>query len=220
MTAPRLQAVIFDLDGVLLRTEERHYQSWKEALEAEDIPLDRSIMPHLRGLGRQESVETILQRACRSLPLEAKTRLAERKNERYLQLLTDVTWDLVPGALELLRELRRRGLRVAVGSSSRNARRILDHSGLADLFDVIVDGNDITASKPDPAVFQRCAELLGVPPEACIVIEDAPAGIEAARRAGMTAVGIGDARELTGAARVFGHLANATIKSLCDALES
>jgi beta-phosphoglucomutase len=216
-----LQAVIFDLDGVLLATEQLHYQSWKQAIEPEGVLLDRSIMSHLRGLSRRESLEIILQRADRPCTEGQKNSLAERKNEYYLKSLHDLTpGDLVPGALELVHALRRDGIRIGVGSSSRNARLILEHLGVADLFDAIVDGNDIAASKPDPAVFLRCAALLGVPPEACIVIEDAPAGIEAARRAGMTAIGIGNANDLADAARVFTGIENATIASLRDALGS
>ena len=220
MTEPSAQAVIFDLDGVLVMTEELHYQSWKEVADAEGIPLDRAIMKRLRGMGRRKSLEIILEQASRPYAEQEKESLARKKNERYRAMIEAMTpADIVPGAVDLLRELRRRGIRVAVGSSSRNAGLILDHLGLAGLFDAIVDGNDIAASKPDPAVFLRCAERLGAPPEACIVVEDAPAGIEAALRAGMTPIGIGDAAELAGAVRVFARLGRTMFASLLESVD-
>ena len=221
MTEPSAHAVIFDLDGVLVETEELHYRSWKEVADAEDIPLDRAIMRRLRGIGRQQSLDIILDRAARPYTEREKESLAKRKNERYRAMIEAMTpADIVPGAVDLLRALRRRGIPIAVGSSSRNARLILEHLQLADLFDAIVDGNEIAASKPDPALFQRCAELLGVPAERCIVVEDAEAGIDAARRAGMTPIGIGHPVELPGAARVFARLEDVTIVSLLEPAHS
>jgi beta-phosphoglucomutase len=221
MTGQPLQAVIFDLDGVLVMTEELHYQSWKEVADAEGIPLDRAIMKRLRGMGRRKSLDIILERAARPYTNREKESLATLKNGRYRDMVQALTpADIVPGAVDLLQAMRRRGVPVAVGSSSRNARLILEHLGIAGLFDAIVDGNDITASKPDPAVFLRCAELLGAPPETCIVVEDAEAGIEAARRAGMTAIGIGEAAELPGAARVFARLGEAMITFFLGAVDA
>lgn len=221
MTGLSVQAVIFDLDGVLVMTEELHYRSWKEVAEAEGIPLDRAIMKRLRGMGRRKSLEIILERASRPYTEQEKESLATRKNDRYQDLIEALSpADVVSGAVDLLQVLRRRGIPVAVGSSSRNAGLVLEHLGLAASFDAIVDGNDIAASKPDPAIFLRCAELLGVPPEGCIVVEDAEAGIEAARRAGMIAIGIGDASELRGAARVFARLSRAMIASLLGVADS
>jgi len=218
MTAQTIGGIIFDLDGVLITTDELHYQSWRELADAEGIPFDRTINQRLRGVSRMRSLEIILERSSRPYSTTEKEALAERKNDRYRQLLETLTHDdLAPGAIELLTELRRRGAGVALASSSRNARLILRRLEITDLFDAIVDGNDIRASKPAPDVFLQCAERLGVPPETCIVVEDAAAGIEAARRAGMAVIGIGPPASLPGATLIHATLADLTADDLLGA---
>ena len=215
MTAQTIGGIIFDLDGVLITTDELHYQSWRELADAEGIPFDRTINQRLRGVSRMRSLEIILERSSRPYSTTEKEALAERKNDRYRQLLETLTHDdLAPGAIELLTELRRRGAAIALASSSRNARLILQRLKITDLFDAIIDGNDIRASKPDPDVFLQCAARLGVPPEACIVVEDAAAGIEAARRAGMAVIGIGPPASLPGAMLIHATLADLTADDL------
>lgn len=187
-----IRGVVFDLDGVLVQTDDLHFRSWKEVTEQEGIRFDRTINERLRGLGRAESLSIILEGCGSSYTPDQKERLAERKNAAYLCLLRDLTpADTLPGVRELLGELRRRKLKIAVASSSRNASDVLERVGLADTFDAVVDGNDVPNSKPHPDVFQLAAEQLGLQPSECLAIEDAPAGMESAKRAGMSVLGVG-----------------------------
>lgn len=206
-----VRGVIFDLDGVLVTTDELHYQSWRQVTDAEGIYFDRTINHRLRGISRMESLEIVLERAPRQYSAAEKAVLAERKTAIFRQLIQKLTSaDLLPGALEMVRELRRRGLKTAVASSSKNTPLILDHLNLRAYFDAVVDGNDITRSKPDPEVFLLAAQRLGLPPADCLVIEDAVAGVEAARRAGMPVFGIGTPQTLPGVARLAPDLSQVT----------
>lgn len=192
-----IRAVIFDVDGVLVSTDELHYRAWSAIAEAEGIPFDRVINDSLRGVSRMESLEILLQRAKRGYTSDEKQQLADRKNRLFVAAIESLSpEDVAPGALQLISRFRERNLGIAAASSSRNARAILDRLGLSTTFDAILDGNDISRSKPDPEVFHKSATALGVEPGACVVIEDAPAGVEAARRAGMRVIGVGDARVL------------------------
>ena len=187
--------IIFDLDGVLVFTDRYHYQAWKRMADRLGVYFDETINNRLRGVSRMDSLEIILERyAGPALTTEEKLALAEEKNGYYRELLQQMTPDSVTLQVrQTLAELRRRGYRLAIGSSSKNAKTILERVGLLDAFDAISDGTGITRSKPDPEVFLKAAEFLGVEPEQCAVVEDAYAGIDAARAAGMTAVGIGGA---------------------------
>ncbi len=189
-----IQGVIFDLDGVIVSTDDYHYRAWKRMADEEGIPFDRRINRRLRGVGRMESLEIILEQADRTYSDEEKQALADRKNGYYRESLSRLgPDDLLPGAMDVMQELRERGAKVAVASSSRNAPTILERLGLTDFFDAKADGNDIERSKPDPEVFEVAAERLGLAPEACLVVEDADAGIEAATRGGMKAMAVGAA---------------------------
>ncbi|MBI5548557.1 MAG: beta-phosphoglucomutase [Deltaproteobacteria bacterium] len=191
----RFEGVIFDLDGVLLSTDRLHYEAWKKMAEAEGIYFDFAINERLRGVSRMASLEIILEGARRTYSEREKAALAEYKNGLYRASLESLTpADLFPGALDFLRHLLSLGLKLAIGSSSRNTKTILQRVGLADLFrGAVSDGTNISRSKPDPEVFLKAAEMIAVPPKYCLVFEDAWAGIEAARAANMTAVGIGTA---------------------------
>ncbi|WP_438448404.1 beta-phosphoglucomutase [Gorillibacterium sp. sgz5001074] len=190
------KAVIFDLDGVIVSTDEYHYRAWKRMCEEEGLPFDRSINERLRGVSRMDSLSIILEQAVRPYSEEEMRVLAERKNEYYKELLAGLSPnDLLPGVQELLETLRQRGIRTAIGSSSKNTPHILKRIGLADAFEAVADGNGITRSKPDPEVFLLAARKLGLAPADCVVVEDAEAGLEAARSAGMKAVGVGSASE-------------------------
>lgn len=190
----RMNAVIFDLDGVIVSTDEYHYLAWKKMSDQEEIPFDREVNNRLRGVSRRESLEIILENSNRSYREDEKIELAERKNRYYQELLRQVNPDdLLPGVTEVLACLKQNGIRTAIGSSSRNARLILGQTGMLKAFDAIADGNDIARSKPDPEVFLLAAARLGVSPAACVVVEDAVAGIEAAHDAGMLVVGVGPA---------------------------
>jgi beta-phosphoglucomutase len=189
-----IRAVIFDLDGVLVSTDTMHYQAWKSVADDEGIYFDEKINNRLRGVSRMESLDIILERATRTYSEAEKQTLAEIKNARYVQLLQGLSPSDVPEeATMLLGALRARGIKIAVGSSSRNAPLILKQIGLADAFDAVADGNDIERSKPAPDVFLVAARRLGVSPDECLVVEDAEAGIRAAKAAGMRAAAMGDA---------------------------
>lgn len=191
-----MKAVIFDLDGVLVSTDELHYQAWKAMADREGIYFDRDINQRLRGVSRMDSLEIILERAEKAYSPEEKEALAAFKNDLYVRLLDGLCQsDRLPYVTETLDELRRRGMALAVGSSSKNAKKILEKTGLMDRFSAIADGTDIRRSKPDPEVFLCAAKKLGVAPGDCAVVEDAQAGIQAAKAGGMLACAVGDARE-------------------------
>lgn len=190
-----MKAFIFDLDGVLVYTDRYHYQAWKRIADKLGIYFDEQINNRLRGVSRAESFEIVLERYTGpELSQEEKQLFMERKNNYYRELLDDMTpEDVKTETRETLRKLKERGFLLGIGSSSKNTKYILQQVELADQFDAISDGTNITRSKPDPEVFLKAAEFLGVSPEECVVVEDACAGIDAAKAAGMTAIGIGDA---------------------------
>lgn len=191
-----MNAFIFDLDGVLVHTDDLHYQAWKRISDEMCVPFDRTINNRLRGVSRMESLEIILENSDFSYSDEVKTDLADRKNGFYRELLGSMTTeDVSDDVRETLMELKKRGYKLAVGSSSRNAKYILDQVGLTECFDAISDGTNISKSKPDPEVFLKAAEFLKADPAECIVVEDARSGIDAAKNAGMRAAGIGDAAD-------------------------
>ncbi len=188
------KAFIFDLDGVLVSTDRYHYAAWKSVADEENIYFDEVINNRLRGVGRAESLEIILERAKRAYTPEGKAALAKKKNERYrLSLETLTKADRLEGVTETLDVLKARGYLIAVGSSSKNARYILGKIGYGDYFHAVVDGNDIERGKPNPEVFLKAAQRLRLSPEECYVVEDAKTGIDAALAGGFTAVGIHDA---------------------------
>lgn len=188
------QGIIFDLDGVLLSTDEMHYQAWKSVADELHIPFDRTINNRLRGVSRMASLEIILEQSTRTFSSEEKAVLAERKNNRYRALLESLTSDAVaPEVRETLSALKARGLKLAVGSSSKNTKLILRLTDLNHFFDAVSDGTNITHSKPDPEVFLKAADFIGLKPENCAVVEDAVAGIDAANAGGFTSIGIADA---------------------------
>lgn len=191
----KIKGLIFDLDGVLVFTDKFHYQAWKTMADELGVYFDETINHRLRGVSRMDSLEIILERyEGPDLSLREKEKLAEKKNEIYRTLLESMTPDDVTKEVrDTLTKLREKGYKLAIGSSSKNAKFILEKVELKDDFDAISDGNNITKSKPDPEVFLKAAEYLGLPPKACMVVEDAEAGIEAAKKGGMYAAGIGEA---------------------------
>ena len=196
MLGMKREAVIFDLDGVIVSTDECHYQAWKRLADEEGIYFDREINLRLRGVSRMDCLEIILERANRNYSVVEKKTMAERKNNYYRDLIRQLTPEhILPGVMRVLNGLKMNGIKIAIGSSSRNASLILEKIGLTGFFDAVIDGNDITESKPDPEVFLIAAERLGVPPEKCLVVEDADAGVEAALAGGMTVLGVGAAAD-------------------------
>ena len=190
-----IKGIIFDLDGVLVFTDKFHYQAWKTIADDMGIYFDRKINNRLRGVSRMESLDIILERyEGAALTEEEKRALAEKKNGIYRELLkTMIPSDVSPEVRNTLNELHKAGFKLAVGSSSKNARFILEKVNLTAAFDAISDGTNITRSKPDPEVFQKAAEYLELKPEQCAVVEDAEAGVDAAKAGQMLAVGIGEA---------------------------
>ena len=190
-----IKAVLFDLDGVIVFTDKFHYQAWKKMADDMGIYFDEEINNRLRGVSRMDSLEIILERY-EGAPLsqEKKEELAAQKNATYRELLKTMTpADVTDEVRETLAEIRRRGYGISLGSSSKNAKFILERVYLSDAFDKISDGNNITKSKPDPEVFLKAAEFLNEKPENCLVVEDAEAGIDAGIAGGMQTAAIGDA---------------------------
>lgn len=191
-----MKAVIFDLDGVICFTDKYHYQAWKDLADRLGIYFDEQINNRLRGVSRMASLDIILERADRSYTQEEKDAFAEEKNASYVELLQQMSpADLSDEVKETLNVLRAAGYRLAIGSSSKNTKLILSRIGLGGFFDAISDGTNITHSKPDPEVFLKAADMLGLPPEECLVVEDAKAGIQAAHAGGFQSAGIGEAAE-------------------------
>lgn len=189
-----VKAFIFDLDGVIVFTDKFHYQAWKQIADERGIYFDEKINNRLRGVSRMESLEIILEKYDGVLSDEEKETLAERKNDIYRKLLENMTpEDVSEEVRQTLKMLRRNGYKLAIGSSSKNAKFILEKVELTDYFDAISDGTNITKSKPDPEVFLKAAEFLGETSKSCIVVEDAQAGIDAAKSGNMRAAGIGEA---------------------------
>ena len=190
----KYKAVIFDLDGVICHTDMYHYQAWKQIADELGIYFDEEINNRLRGVSRMESFEIILERYEGTKSLEDKVVYTTRKNEAYKELLKNMSpADLSPEVKETLDGLRAKGLKLAIGSSSKNAGFILERLGLDGYFDAVSDGNNITRSKPDPEVFVKAAQLVGEASGDCLVVEDAKAGLEAAIGGGMDCAAMGDA---------------------------
>lgn len=193
-------ACIFDLDGVIVDTATYHYEAWKRLANSLGFDFTHEQNEQLKGISRMDSLDLVLGWGnTQKSPVE-KIQLAQQKNAWYLELIGQMKADeILPGVRQFIEELKAAGVRIALGSASKNSAEILERTGISDFFDVIVDGNSVSRSKPDPEVFSRGAELLGLAPENCVVIEDAAAGVEAAHRAGMKVIGIGDPQVLKNA---------------------
>jgi beta-phosphoglucomutase len=192
-----IQAVIFDLDGVIVSTDEYHFQAWQRLAREEEIPFTEKDNEQLKGVSRMESLEIILKQSQKSYTAEAKVDMAERKNSYYRDLLKNLSPShILPGVLHFLKSLERQGIRVAIGSSSKNAVPILHKLGLIQSFEAVADGTNIKKSKPDPEVFLLAASLLSIPPTNCLVVEDAEAGVDAGLAAGMKVLAVGSASSL------------------------
>lgn len=187
-----IKAVIFDLDGVIVSTDDYHYRAWKKISDEEGIYFDREINERLRGVSRMESLEIILERSNKEYSEEEKLSFAERKNSLYRNLLEELTPnDILPGVMNALETLKSNNIKIAIGSSSKNTEFILNKIGLNDYFDVISDGTQIKNSKPDPEVFLLAAKKLCIEPNECLVVEDADAGVEAGLAGEMKVLAVG-----------------------------
>lgn len=187
-----VKGVIFDLDGVICFTDDFHYLAWKKIADELGIKVNVDFKDKIRGISRMDSLEILLGKYSSSFTSEEKKLLADRKNTYYQEMLKKMQPDDCPiGTIELLQWLHENKIKVAIGSSSRNARLILEKLGIVGLFDVIVDGSMVARSKPFPDVFLKASELLNLPPFSCVVVEDAYSGIEAAFNGGFIPVSIG-----------------------------
>jgi len=208
----KYKGIIFDLDGVICCTDQYHERAWREMAEESGIYFDPAVSNRLRGVSREESLEIILEHAGKVFSPEEKKKMAEKKNAIYIKLLDRMSpGDLEEDVRSTLEQLRNRGCLLAIGSSSKNTRKILDKIGLGNYFDAVCDGNEITHSKPDPEVFLKAAGKIGLAVSECLVVEDACAGISAASAGGFDSAGLRDAakdKNVTWALNTFGDLKN------------
>jgi len=190
---PEFKAAVFDLDGVIVDTAKYHYKAWKSIADEEGIYFDEQINERLKGVSRERSLEIIMERKNKDYSDEAFKALAAEKNDRYLDMLEEVTpADILPGINTFMSELKSKEIKLAVYSASKNATIILEKLGILPLFDAIVTGNDVTHSKPHVEGYMISSDRLGISPESCVMVEDSFAGIEGAIKANMKSVGIGE----------------------------
>jgi len=191
------KAFIFDLDGVIVDTAKYHYLAWQKIASRLGIDFTHEHNELLKGVSRIRSLDIILGLGNVEATQEDKDKWLVEKNEDYLSHIINMNADeILPDVERILQYLKNNGQKIALGSASKNARPILEKVGILHFFDAIVDGNDVTNAKPDPEVFLRAAQMLGIPANESVVFEDAVAGVQAANAAGMISIGIGDAKTL------------------------
>lgn len=210
-----IKACLFDLDGVIVDTAKYHFIAWKELANELGFDFTENDNERLKGVSRMTSLDILLEIGGINLPENKKLELAEQKNNRYVAYIEKMTPDeILPGVVRFLTELKEDGIKIALGSASKNAPLILKRLKLEDYFDAIIDGNKVQNAKPDPEVFLKGAEALGVLPNQCIVFEDAEAGVEAALNGGMKCVGIGSPENLGKAQIIVSGFENFSIDNL------
>ena len=191
---------IFDLDGVLVDTAKYHYLAWKQLADRLNIPFTKEDNEQLKGVSRVKSLEILLSLGSKNYTENERKQFMDQKNETYVRYISHMDEsEILPGVVELLNQLKRKKIKIALGSASKNSELILKNTKLQDYFDAIVDGNDVSKAKPDPEVFLLGAKKIGIPANQCMVFEDAKAGIEAAKQAGMLAIGVGTQENLPNA---------------------
>ncbi|SOD79704.1 beta-phosphoglucomutase [Spirosoma fluviale] len=216
----QIKAFLFDLDGVIVDTAIYHYQAWKRLANELGFDISVEFNEGLKGVSRMESLDLILAHGGLTLSGEKKNELAAQKNEWYLELVSRMNSDdILPGVATFFSQVRKAGLQTALGSVSKNAPLILERIGMTEAFDAIIDGTKISKGKPDPEVFTKGAEELEVNPNECVVFEDAVAGVEAGKRAGMFVVGLGAAHVLIQADLVALSLENLTVQEVLSKAE-
>lgn len=194
----RTGACIFDLDGVIVDTARYHFLSWKRLADQLGINFTEEDNERLKGVSRMASLEIILEIGNLILDERLKLEYATLKNSWYVEYISKMTpSEILPGCVKFIKEVRNANIRTAIGSASKNTPMILERVGIKDLFDAVADGNNISKAKPDPEVFLKAAEMVGVKPEKCVVFEDAVAGVQAGLNADMICVGIGSPDILT-----------------------
>lgn len=210
-----IKACIFDMDGVIVDTAIYHFKAWRRLADEQSIDIDEHFNENLKGLSRVDSLEVILNKGNLILDNHTKLQLMEQKNGWYLEYIEDMSAeDILPGIKEFFKELKEKNIKIALGSSSKNAVKILDKLGITDHFDAIIDGTKVTFSKPDPEVFIKGAQELGVSPNETVVFEDAVAGVRAAKAGGFFAVGVGDHSTLSEADVVIPDMQHAKMSLL------
>jgi beta-phosphoglucomutase len=210
-----IKACLFDLDGVIVDTAKYHFLAWKRLASELGFDFTEEDNERLKGISRMDSLEILLEVGGLTLDENVKMELAEKKNNWYCEFIKKMTPDeILQGAKEFLKLLRKNEIKIALGSASKNSMTILTNLGLVNHFDVIVDGTRITKAKPNPEVFLLGAKELGIKPDECVVFEDAKAGIEAAINAGMYSVGIGDPKVLDKANVVVSSMKEMTLEKL------
>ncbi len=218
MTAFSIRAFIFDLDGVLTDTAELHFQAWKRLADEEGVAFTREDNERLRGVSRRQSLEYLLRG--RSVSEDQVQALMARKNDYYRQMIQRLTPnDLLPGAGGLVAEIRQAGLKIVIASASRNAKEVIERLDIASQVDAVSDGYSVERQRPAPDLFLHAAGLLGVPPGQCVVVDDAAAGVEAARAAGMSVVGLGPVARVGSADAVFADLEGVHLNDILAALK-
>jgi beta-phosphoglucomutase len=211
----KINGCIFDLDGVIVDTAKYHFLAWKKLATMLNIDFSEEDNERLKGVSRMASLDIILEIGKRFPDEKTKEEYASLKNKWYLDYINRMMPDeILPGSLEFISELKYSGIKVALGSASRNTPLILERLGIGKLFDGVADGNIVSKAKPDPEVFITAAKMVGVSPEECIVFEDAVAGIEAALNAGMRCIGIGSEKTLKNAHFVISGLDKMNLKKL------
>lgn len=214
----KLEAFIFDLDGVITDTAEFHYLSWKRLADKEGIPFSRKDNEQLRGVSRRRSLELLLKG--KELPEKKMQEMMDRKNGYYRELIKTITPDnLLPGVEEILEYLKEKGIKMAIASASKNARPVIKNLGIEDMFDTIADGYSVQKTKPAPDLFLHAAKEMGVEPPACAVVEDAESGIEAALAAGMLAIGIGPEERVGKAHYRYDQVADIELEKILEVSE-
>jgi beta-phosphoglucomutase len=210
-----VKACLFDLDGVIVDTAVYHFQAWRRLANELGFDFTEHQNEQLKGISRMESLELILNWGGVTLTEEEKVAWATKKNQWYLDLVMQMTPnEVLPGVPEFLKSLRANGIKIALGSASKNSKLILERIQMLDYFDAIIDGNNITKGKPDPQVFLMGAEATGAQPSECVVFEDAVAGVQAAKAGGMKAVGVGSADILTEADIVIATFEDFSVEKL------
>jgi len=208
-----MKGAIFDLDGVLVDTAKYHFQAWQRLAHSIGVEFTEEDNESLKGVSRLESLERILKKGNISKTTEEKQALMDLKNNWYLELVAEMTaGEALPGAIAFLKECQAKGIKIALGSSSRNAPLILSKLNIQNMFDAVVDGNVVSLSKPDPTVFLTAASKIGLSPEECYVFEDALAGVEAAKKGGFYCIGIGTKENLPLADEVAHSLGEYSIR--------
>ena len=209
------KGLLFDLDGVIVDTAKYHYLAWKDLADKLEIPFTKQDNERLKGVSRMRSFEIILEIGNRVLTVAEKESYCTMKNEKYLEYINKLEKDeILPGVKEFLDSCRKKGYKIALGSASKNSMLILERLGLLEAFDEIIDGTKVSSVKPNPEVFLKGAENLGLAVSECIVFEDAAAGVEAAHRGNMKAVGIGTAENLPEADVIIPGFLGVTIEDL------